>query len=209
MDTLRLALVCLKVGTFTFGGGMSMIPMMEQDVVGRYHWLSEREFWDAVALGQMTPGPLLVSATFIGYKVGGPSVAGRLFSATVATFCIFLPSCLMTLLVAYQLSHLRENPYVKAFLRGVSPGVVGLLLSVAVKFGQKTLWPRQGFDPVAALLAVLALLFLIGPRLLGQAGFISARGPGALTGRILAKLQKVDAVHVILAAGLIGWWVYR
>jgi len=206
---LRLALVCLKVGTFTFGGGMSMIPLMEQDVVGRYRWLSEREFWDAVALGQMTPGPLLVSATFIGYKIGGPTVAGRLFSATVATLCIFLPSCLMTMIVAYKLNQLRENLYVQAFLRGVSAGVVGLLLSVGGQFGRKALWPAQGFDPVATLLAALALLFLIGPRLLSQGRFASALKPGTFTGRLLATLQKVDAVHVILAAGLIGWWVYR
>jgi chromate transporter len=200
MDTLRLALVCLKVGTFVFGGGMSMIPLMEQDVVTRYGWLTEREFWDAVALGQMTPGPLLVSATFIGYKIGGP------LTATVATFCIFLPSCLMTILIARQLTRLKDNVYVQGFLRGVTPAVVGLLLSFGVKVGRSALGPAPispfgtvhltfqwahfgiektwGLDPVAVILAALALTALVG-------------------------IKKIDAVYVIAAAGLIGWWVYR
>jgi chromate transporter len=184
MDTLRLALVCLKVGTFVFGGGMSMIPLMEQDVVTRYGWLTDREFRDAVALGQMTPGPLLVTATFIGYKIGGPSVATRLLSATVATFCIFLPSCLMTLIVAHQLTRLKDNVYVQGFLRGVTPAVVGLLLSVGVNFGRSALWQPSGLDPAAVILAALALIALVG-------------------------IKKIDAVYVIAAAGLIGWWVYR
>lgn len=228
MDTLRLALVCLKVGTVVFGGGMSMIPLMEQDVVNRYHWLTPQEFMDAVALGQMTPGPLLVSVTFIGYKIGGP------FSATVATFCIFLPSCLLTILVTHQLVRLRHNVYVRGFLGGVKPAVVGLLLSAGVHFGRSALGPRSlaplgkldftfrwlvpdrleweptlTFDLAALILALTALLVLLGSKRIAEAKDLPAWLSKVLRPRICRQLHKIDAVHVIVAAGLIGWWVYR
>jgi len=97
---LQLALSCLRVGAFVFGGGPVLIPLLEDDVVGRYGWLTSDEFTDAVALGQMTPGPLLVTATFVGYRLGieqsGPALG--LLYATVATICIFLPSFLWSLL---------------------------------------------------------------------------------------------------------------
>ncbi|HID07815.1 MAG TPA: chromate transporter, partial [Armatimonadetes bacterium] len=133
LDTLRLSLVCLKVGTFVFGGGMTMIPMMEQDVVHRYHWLTAHQFADAVALGQMTPGPLLVSVTFVGYKVGG------IIGATLATICIFLPSAIMTILVTHQLVKFKENPLLRAFMRGINPAVVGLIFAAGVSLGRACL----------------------------------------------------------------------
>jgi len=133
MILLLLALTCLKVGTFVFGGGMTMIPMMEQDVVTRYKWLTHREFVDGIALGQMTPGPLLVSATFVGYKVAG--FAG----AVTATVCIFLPSCLMTILVSRALDRLKRSKHVQALLRGLNASVIGLLLAAAFSIGKSSL----------------------------------------------------------------------
>ena len=94
MDLLRLCLVCLRVGTFVFGGGLVMVPLLGADVVDKYGWLTQQEFVDAVALGQMTPGPLLVTATFVGYKVGG------ILAALAATVCMFLPSFVMTILAS-------------------------------------------------------------------------------------------------------------
>lgn len=149
MNLLRLALECLRVGTFAFGGGFVMIPLMEQAVVHRYHWLTPRQFVDAVALGQMTPGPLLVTATFIGYKVSG------LLGATLATVCIFLPSCLMTIAASRQLDRLRGNVHVQAFLRGVNASVLGLVASAAVTLARTSM----GTVPTALLgLASLAIL---------------------------------------------------
>lgn len=189
MDILRLTLVCLKVGTFVFGGGMSMMPLLEQDVVTRYGWLTQREFVDALALGQMTPGPLLVTVTFIGWRVGlaEGGVGLALVGATVATIGIFLPSFLMTILVTRQLVRLKGHPYVQGFLRGVIPGVIGLLLSFSVRLAQQTL-----LDGGATLASVdLWGVFICAVALVALLKF------------------KLDAVYVILAAGLVGWWVYQ
>ena len=92
MSLLRLALSCLRVGAFVFGGGPVLIPLLEDDIVGRYGWLSEHEFTDAVALGQMTPGPLLVTATFVGWRLGtqhGGVWMGLLY-AVIATISLDL-----------------------------------------------------------------------------------------------------------------------
>lgn len=132
MDTLRLALVCLRVGALVFGGGLVMVPLLESDVVHRYGWLTEREFVDAVALGQMTPGPLLVTATFVGYKVGGP------LAATLATLCMFLPSFVMTIAVSNNLARFEDSRPVQSFLWGVKAAVVGLVLAAAVSIAQSS-----------------------------------------------------------------------
>ena len=136
METLRLALVCLRVGTFVFGGGLVMIPLLEADVVGRYGWLTQQEFVDAVALGQMTPGPLLVSATFVGYKVSG------LVGAFIATICMFLPSFAMTVAASNNLARLQGNRQVKSFLWGVRAAVTGLVIAAAVSIGRSTCTER-------------------------------------------------------------------
>src|SRR5207253_8235475 len=88
---LSLAIRCLRVGAVTFGGGFVMIPEIQAEVVNSHHWLTHQEFADATALGQITPGPVLIMATFVGYRVAG--TLGALF----ATICVFLPSFLMTM----------------------------------------------------------------------------------------------------------------
>lgn len=129
-NLLSLALTCLRVGTFVFGGGLVFIPLMEADVVTRYHWLTRQEFLDAVALGQMTPGPLLVTATFIGYKVAA------LPGALLATICIFLPSFIMTVLASSYVTRLKADSRLKDFLWGVRAAVVGLLAAAIVTLAQ-------------------------------------------------------------------------
>jgi chromate transporter len=157
MELLQLALACLRVGTFVFGGGPALVPLLRDPVVFRYGWLTGEEFADAVALGQMTPGPLLVTATFVGWKVGtesGGAGMGLLY-ATVATVCIFLPSFFMTLAAAHQLGRLKGNPRVQRFLRGVEAGIVGLVAAAAVQMGQDAL---GGWVQAALCAAALAVL---------------------------------------------------
>lgn len=154
MTLVRLALSCLRVGTFVFGGGPVMIPLLEHDVVYRYGWLSPREFVDAVALGQMTPGPLLVSATFVGYKING------LLGAVVATVCIFLPSFLMTIAASHQLARIKGHFLVRRGLMGVEAGVVGLVAAAAVSIGRSAVGTDfPGLLPRLCL-GVLALIVL-------------------------------------------------
>ncbi|NSW57264.1 MAG: chromate transporter [Armatimonadetes bacterium] len=152
-EVFQLCLVCLRVGALVFGGGLVMIPLMQADVVDRYHWLTQQEFVDAVALGQMTPGPVLVTASFVGYKVGG------VVAAALATICIFLPSFVMTVLASNRLSRLQGNKRVMAFVKGVRPGVVGLIVAAAVPIARNSC----GTLP-QALLAVLALGALLWKR---------------------------------------------
>lgn len=123
---IALILAFLKIGTFTFGGGMVMVAFLEQDAVNTFGWLSHREFVDAVALGQVTPGPIVISSVFIGYKVAG------FLGAVLAMVAISLPSFLMTIAAGHQLRRLRRNARLRAFLKGVSPAVVGMILAAGV-----------------------------------------------------------------------------
>jgi chromate transporter len=124
-----LGAVFLRIGSITFGGGFVMIPLIESEAVGSHHWLTHQEFADATALGQITPGPVLITATFIGYRVAGT------LGALVATICIFLPSFLMTIAAGSSLQRFRDNQIVQSFLRGVTPAVAGLLVAAAISIG--------------------------------------------------------------------------
>jgi chromate transporter len=170
VNLLRLALVFAKVGAVVFGGGFVMIPFIQREVVENYGWLTQQQFADAIALGQITPGPILISATFIGYKVQG------VIGAIVATLAIFLPSFLMTALAARQMVRLRRNPRVAGFIRGVLPAVVAMLLVAAVTIARSTL----GLDWKLLLLALGALVLLIRFRVDAIYVVVGAGGVGFL-----------------------------
>jgi chromate transporter len=127
---VTLSAMFLRMGSVTFGGGLVMLPLIESEVVNTHHWLTHQEFADATALGQITPGPVLITATFIGYRVAGT------LGALVATISIFLPAFLMTVAAASSLQRFRTNQQVQSFLRGIAPAVVGLLLAAAVSVGR-------------------------------------------------------------------------
>jgi chromate transporter len=125
-----LSTMFLRVGAITFGGGFVMIPLIESEVVNTHQWLSHQEFADATALGQITPGPVLITATFIGYRVAGT------LGALVATVSIFLPSFLMTIAAGSSLARFHTNRVVQSFLKGVTPAVVGLLVAAGISIGR-------------------------------------------------------------------------
>ncbi|CDM64154.1 chromate transporter [Pyrinomonas methylaliphatogenes] len=149
---LSLAVAFLRIGAVAFGGGFAMIPLIEAEVVEARHWLTRQEFADATALGQITPGPVLISATFIGYRVAG------VIGALVATFSIFLPAFLMTILAGSSLRRFRSNRQVQAFLRGVAPAVVGLLIASAWSIGRAGIHTWIGVS-IAALAIIVLLRF--------------------------------------------------
>ncbi|MGQ9492212.1 MAG: chromate efflux transporter [Anaerolineae bacterium] len=123
---VRLGLFFLKVGSLLFGSGMVLFAFIQRDVVIRYAWLTQQQLLDAIAVGQITPGPVSSAATFIGYLVAG--VPG----AIVATLGMFLPSFVIVSLTGPWIPQLRESPLAQAFLKGVNAAVVALILSVGL-----------------------------------------------------------------------------
>ena len=108
-----------------FGGGFVFIPLMQESIVETYQWVSQKEFVDAIAMGQITPGPILISATFIGYKVAG--VAG----AITATIGIFAPPAILMLICTHYLTKLKSSKTIQAILKGVRCGVIGMIAAAA------------------------------------------------------------------------------
>jgi chromate transporter len=146
---VAISSIFLRVGAVTFGGGFVMIPLIESEVVNSHHWLTHQEFADATALGQITPGPVLITATFIGYRVAGT------LGALVATVSIFLPAFVMTVAAGSSLKRFRSNRQVQAFLRGVTPAVVGLLVAAGWSIGRAGIHTWLGLTLAAACAAVL------------------------------------------------------
>jgi len=126
---VKLFLTFAGMSVLLFGGGFVFIPLIEQIVVQEQAWLTHQEFIDAIALGQITPGPILISAAFIGYKVMG------LLGATIATVAIFLPPALLMLASAHFLMRARESKAVQAVLRGIRPAVIGMIAAAAWSIG--------------------------------------------------------------------------
>ena len=147
---LTLASIFLRMGSVTFGGGLVMVPLIESEVVNTHHWLTHQEFADAFALGQITPGPVLITATFVGYRVAGT------LGALIATVSIFLPAFLMTIAAGSSLQRFRSNEQVQSFLRGIAPAVVGLLVAAALSIGRAGIHSWIGLSIMIA--AILTLI---------------------------------------------------
>jgi chromate transporter len=153
---LTIASIFLRIGAVTFGGGYVMVPLIESEVVQGRGWLTHREFVEAFALGQITPGPVLITATFIGYRVAGT------LGALVATVSIFLPSLTLTVVAGSSLRRFRSNRQVQSFLRGVTPAVVGLLVAAAWSTGRAGIHTWVGLILMLGAAAVL-LRFSLNP----------------------------------------------
>jgi len=151
----HLGLFFLKVGAFTIGGGLTMIAFIQDQVVGQFGWLTPREFIDGLALGQLTPGPVLMIAAYVGYKLAG------LAGAAVAAAAAFLPSFVIMLAILPVLDRVRQMAWMKASMRGMSPAVIGVLAVSLVRLA-----PAALPDPLALLILigtiVAALSFRVG-----------------------------------------------
>ncbi|UCG58748.1 MAG: chromate transporter [Phycisphaerales bacterium] len=145
----KLSWVFLKIGTLTFGGGIVIIPMVENEVVNNYGWLTKAQFIDAVTLGQITPGPVIISATFIGYKTCG------IWGAIVATASVILPSFVMICLATAAIKKFRENKVLANFLRGARVAVIGMVFDASVSIGRSSL-----VDLKTALIAAASIICL-------------------------------------------------
>jgi len=156
----QLDLVLMKLSVLAFGGGFPLIPLMQHDIVDRLQWLTVGEFMDGVALGQVTPGPILITATFVGYRVGG------LAGAITATLAVFLPSFLILMAVAPHFDRLKSLEAAQTMIRGVLAGFVGLLLFVLYQFARASLVDWRTWALAAGALVALRrrvdLLVLVG-----------------------------------------------
>jgi chromate transporter len=144
-----LSLFFLKAGAFIFGSGLAIVPFLRQGVVAEHHWLSERQFLDAVAMGLISPGPVVITAAFIGYVVAG--VPG----AVVATFAIFLPIYLGVVVPGRWFVRHRDNAQVQAFVRGATAAAAGAIAGATVVLTRQAV-----VDGLTAAIAAACLVIL-------------------------------------------------
>jgi chromate transporter len=126
----KLLLFFLKAGALTFGSGLVIVPFLQQGVVRQYGWLSEHDFLVAVAVGMISPGPVVITATFVGYLVGG------FWGSLAATVGIFLPSFVLVLIAAPILARHRANRNVQGFIKGAYAAAIGTILGACVLLGR-------------------------------------------------------------------------
>lgn len=152
-----------------FGGGYVVIPALHELFVENLNWLTSAEFADGIAIGQITPGPIFVTATFIGYKVAG------VLGAFLATMAIFTPPAVLTVLLSRFVKILNQSSVVKAAMKGVRAAVIGMIFASAITIGQ-TITPSVVSAIIFAAIFIISLKYTISPVYLiiasGVAGFI-------------------------------------
>jgi chromate transporter len=126
----KLLLFFLKAGSLTFGSGLVIVPFLEQGLVQQFGWLDQRQFLIAVAIGMISPGPVVITATFVGYLVAG------FWGSVVSTVGIFLPSFLFVLIAAPLLARHRGNPNVQGFVKGAYAAAIGTILGACILLGR-------------------------------------------------------------------------
>lgn len=139
-----------KVGAFTFGGGLSMLAFMQDQVVNQLHWLTQQQFLDGLALSQLTPGPILMVAAFVGYQKA--SFGGAL----VGAIAIFLPSFLLMLGILPMFERIKRIVWMKSALKGISPAVIGMIAVALVQ-----MLPQAVPDWMTAVLAIATIALMI------------------------------------------------
>src|SRR6266571_4415246 len=165
-----------KVGAFTVGGGLTMIAFIQQQVVEQFHWLTPREFIDGLALGQFTPGPILMVAAYVGYKVAG--VAG----AAVAAAAAFLPSFILMLAILPALDRVRKVAWTRAIMKGMGPAVIGVLAVSLFRLA-----PYAIPDPFAVVILAASL----GVMTVWRVGSFQAMLGGAVLGMLRSRVAGV------------------
>jgi chromate transporter len=148
----------LKAGSLTFGSGLVIVPFLEKGLVQQMRWLNERDFLVAVAIGMISPGPVVITATFVGYLVAarlGGSLLEGFWGALVSTIGIFLPSFLLILIVAPILVRYRSNPDIQGFIKGAYAAAIGTILGACVLLGRIAIG-----DWLTALVALGSLVVL-------------------------------------------------
>lgn len=180
---LEIFLIFLKLGTFTFGGGFAMMPLIEEEVVDKRKWVDAQEVINVFAVAQSIPGAIAInSATFIGYKIAGKK------GAIVATIGVIIPSVFIITLIASVFSQFQDNEVVQAALLGIRSCVVALIVSATLSMGKKVLLDKTTLA-LAILTVVGILVFNIHP--------ILAIVVGAMLGLIIIKFLPERAKKIL------------
>lgn len=145
-----IALFFTKAGAFVFGSGLAIVPFLHSGVVEQFHWLTENQFLDAVAVAMITPGPVVITVGFIGYLVAGFP------GAAVAAAATFLPCYVFTVALAPSFKKIARNESIKAFVEGITAAVIGALVGAVIVIGLRSI-----IDIPTTLIAVITVLTLI------------------------------------------------
>ena len=165
---IRIFLYFAEAGAFVFGSGLAIVPFLHGGVVNQFHWLNERQFLDAVAVAMITPGPVVITVAFIGYLVAGP------LGGLSAALGVFLPCYLFVIIPAPYFTRIAKNPWIAAFVEGVTAAATGAIAGAAIVLG------RRAITDVPTILI------------------------GGVTFLVLWKVRRVPEPVVILVAGLLG-----
>lgn len=184
MIYLKLLISFFQVGLFSIGGGYAALPLIQEQVVNKNHWLSMSEFTDLITISQMTPGPIAInSATFVGNQVAG--IGG----SVVATLGCVLPSFIIVLTLAYIYYKYKDITIVQGILGGLRPAVVALIASAGISIIVNAFWGEQGFSTRLADLNYVAI------------------GLFAVSLVVLRKFKPNPAL-IMLGCGIVGMVVY-
>jgi chromate transporter len=164
---IKLLLFFLKAGSLTFGSGLVIVPFLEQGLVREYGWLDQRQFLIAVAIGMISPGPVVITATFVGYLVAG------FWGSLVSTVGIFLPSFILVLIAAPILARHRANPNVQGFVKGAYGAAIGTILGACVLLGRIAIG-----DWLTAVIGLASLAILFRWKVSNPALIAAAAGVG-------------------------------
>lgn len=148
-NLLALALLFLKVGSLTYGSGFVIVGVLKQEVVDNFGWLSSKEFIDGIAIGQITPGPVVITSTFIGYMTSG------ILGSIVSTVCIFLPTFIFVLILAQKIHKFKDNFYLQSLIKGANAAALGAIISTAFMLSKDAL-----IDIPTIIFFIVAVLIL-------------------------------------------------
>ena len=182
MIYLQLFWALFQIGLFSFGGGYAALPLISQQVVSTYHWISQNTFTDLITISQMTPGPIGINAaTYVGFTSTG-SVVG----SVIATFAVVLPSFILMLTISKFFLKYQKHPVVESIFSGLRPAVVGLLASAALVLMNVENFGSPTTDTYSFVISII--IFLVA--------FIGTRK------------YKANPILMIIACGIAGLLLY-
>jgi chromate transporter len=176
-----------KIGALTFGGGLTIIALIQEQAVDQYHWLTHQEFIDGLALGQFTPGPMIIVAAYVGYKVSG------LGGAAIAAAAIFFPSFVITLPILPIYERVRKLVWTTAAMKGIGPAVMGIL---TVKLFQ--IAPHALPDPFAVAILIATVIALLASPI----GAVKLMVAGSVLGILRSRLFSLPGVKAAFCTAL-------